>query len=162
MEKLRSVWRAASIALAGTVCLPVTAEAQAPKVTGVMILKGACKKLTVNGKNRTADCTGKLLNTDYSNGRTGFYFVTNQGMAVTFSTRGDKQVHSDADTAIAPVDMVIVGGEGRSEKISATGTCKFVNPYKGPAPVECRAESASGLFEASFVSDGGKPDVQTF
>lgn len=59
--------------------------------------------------------------------------------------------------------MVIAGGEGRSEKISATGTCKFVNPYKGPAPVECRAESASGLLEeASFVSDGEKPDVQTF
>jgi hypothetical protein len=162
MTNLKSVLRTASIAFGVAICVIAAAEAQVAKVTGMMTLTGACKKLTVGGKNRTADCKGTLLNTDYSSGRTGFYFITTDGIAVTFSTRGDKQVHPDADTAISPVDMVIVVGQGRSDKILATGTCKFTNPYQGPAPIECRAESASGLFEASFMSDGGKPDVKTF
>lgn len=50
MEKLRSAWRAANIVLAGTVCLPVTAEAQAPKVTGMMILTGASRSLRSTAK----------------------------------------------------------------------------------------------------------------
>jgi hypothetical protein len=162
MTNLKSVLRAAGTALGGAICMVAVAEAQGPKVTGMMTLAGACKKLTVGGKNRTADCKGTLLNTDYSSGRTGFYFFTTDGITVTFSTRGDKQVHPDADTAISPVDMVVVVGQGRSDKILATGTCKFTNPYRGPAPIECRVESPSGLFEASFMSDGGTPDVKTF
>jgi hypothetical protein len=158
MQGLTFVLRAASIALCGALIATSSLGAQEVTIESMVVMTGTCKKLTVSGKNRTADCKGKLLNTGYSDGRTGFYFVTTDGFTITFSTRGDQQVHPDANTAIAPVDMVIVGGRGNVDRIAAVGRCKFTNPYRGPAPLECRAETAGGIFDASFISDGSKPE----
>jgi len=149
------------IACVGIVAMPALANAQ-NKLTAMVILQGTCKKL-VGGKARTSDCTGKLLNTEYSDGRLGFYFVTTGGMALTFSTRGREQVKADENTAIVPVDMLFTTGKGQTDKVQAVGTCKFANPYRGvPAPVECTADTARGRYEAAFLSDGSKPDNKTF
>jgi hypothetical protein len=146
----------------GIIAMPALAYAQ-NKLTAMVVLQGSCKKLVVGGKVRTSECTGKLLNTEYSDGRLGFYFVSAGGMALTFSTRGREQVKADENTAIVPVDMLLTTGKGQSDKIQAVGTCKFTNPYRGvPAPVACTADTARGRYEATFLSDGSKPDDKTF
>jgi hypothetical protein len=162
MTSTKSITSVVSVAFCGAIYFSSAIQAQEVGVTGMMTLDGTCKKLVVKGKDRTADCKGTLLNVDYSDGRTGFYFVTTDQLIVTFSNKG-KQVHPDPNTAIAPVDMVIVGKDGKFERITAVGTCKLTNPHLGrPAPVECKAEAASDVFEGFFISDGGKPDVKTF
>jgi hypothetical protein len=104
-----------------------------------------------------------LLNTEYDDERTGFYFVTTTDqMTVTFSTRGDQEQKIDADTITAPVDMVIVSSAGKIDKLEATGTCQFSNPYKGPALIECTADSERGGFEGAFLTDGQAPDAKRF
>jgi hypothetical protein len=129
----------------------------------MVTLQGICKKLIIKGKMRTPDCAGKLLNTEYSDGRLGFYFVTTEGMALTFSTRGAEQIKADENTAIVPVDTLLVGSKGNTERIQAVGTCRFTNPYRGTsAPIECSADTALGRYEAMFLSDGNKPDSKTF
>jgi hypothetical protein len=150
------------IACAGIIAMPAAATAET-RLSAMVTLQGACKKLVVAGKVRTSECTGKLLNTEYADGRLGFYFVTADGSMLTFSTRGENQVKTGQNTRVVPVDMVLPTTNGKTEKIPAVGTCKFTNPYQGiPAPVECVADSARGRYEAAFLSDGGKPDAKTF
>jgi hypothetical protein len=140
--------------------VPARAEA---KLTATVTVEGACQKLTVGGGNHTADCKGTLLNTEYDDERTGFYFVTaTEQVTVTFSTRGDQEQKIDADTVTAPVDMVIVSSDGKIDQLQATGTCQFGNPYKGPMLIECTADSERGRFEGAFLTDGKEPDAKTF
>jgi hypothetical protein len=139
---------------------PARAES---KLIATVVAQGACQKLTIGDTDRTADCKGTLLNTEYDDERTGFYFVTTTDqMTVTFSTRGDQEQKIDADTITAPVDMVIVSSAGKIDKLEATGTCQFSNPYKGPALIECTADSERGGFEGAFLTDGQAPDAKRF
>jgi hypothetical protein len=152
----------ALIVVAATIAMPATGIAQS-KLAAMVTLQGTCKKLVIKGKMRTSDCAGKLLNTEYSDGRLGFYFVMNDGMTLTFSTRGAEEVKADENTSIVPVDGLLVGLKGQVDKIPAAGTCKFTNPYRGiAAPIECAADTALGRYEATFLSDGSKPDGKTF
>ena len=148
--------------LCGAIVATSAVEAEEARLTALVNLKGTCRKLTVKGTDQTAVCRGVLVNSIYSDGRTGFYFAAADGFFLTFSNRGQEQIKPDANTAISPVDMVLAGYKGGVDRIRATGSCKFTDPYHGPAPVVCRAETAVGVFEGSFVSDGGKPDAKTF
>lgn len=133
------------------------AGAKQNKQTSIMGLTGTCTKLIVNGKDRTADCAGKLLNTAYADSRTGFYFVAGEDLVLTFSGVGARQVKLDEDHVVMPIDLVILGFKGQNDKITAVGTCSFANPYSGPVPITCKAEGALGTFEGSFMTDGSKP-----
>ena len=159
---MRARYLVVPIACASVFAMPAIAIAQS-KIVAMVTLTGKCSKLVVGGKVRTSDCTGKLLNTEYSDARLGFYFVMADGSPLTFSTRGEQQVKTDENTAVAPVDMLIVKTKGKLDKVQAVGTCKFTNPYRGiPAPVECAATTAAGRYEAIFLSDGSKPEAKTF
>jgi hypothetical protein len=148
------------IAVASRLTAPAHADA---KLTATVVVEGACQNLTVGGEDHTTDCKGTLLNTEYSDERTGFYFVTTaEQVTVTFSTRGDQEQKIDADTVTAPVDMVIVSSGGKIDRLQATGTCQFGNPYKGPMLIECTADSERGRFEGAFLTDGKEPDAKTF
>lgn len=149
--------RTALIALA---LAPVFAASAKERVGPTMlIVKGACERLMIEGRDTTSKCSGKLLNTSYSNGRVGFYFVTEDGAALTFTGNGKQQIKPDADTAVQPVDGIIFSFKGNTDKTAAVGTCKFTNPYKGPGLVACSAEAESGKFNAVFRTDGAKPSV---
>jgi hypothetical protein len=145
---------------ASTLVRPAHADS---KLTATVVVAGACQNLTVGSEDHTADCKGTLLNTEYSDERTGFYFVTTTDqITVTFSTRGDQEQKIDTDTVTAPVDMVIVSSRGKIDKLQATGTCQFGNPYKGPMLIECTADSERGRFEGAFLTDGKEPEAKTF
>lgn len=140
-----------------------TQAASEARLTGFASLNGRCERLLVpKGIGPSKRCAGKLLNTSYSNGRSGFYFVTDSGLTVTFTGLGHDQVKLGKDRATQPIDGVIVTSKGKTTQFKAVGECKFSNPNNGPAPVNCRATTERGNFEARFMSDGRPPEVRQF
>lgn len=153
---------ALSVAVAVLVLGNSFALAKDAKLIGLMALHGSCKTLVVQGKDRTSDCAGKLINMSYNSGRTGFYFVTNDGAVFTFSGEGDKQIKIDENNVVSPVDMLILPVNGKPESLKAVGECRYTNPYNGPSPVTCHAETAFGSYDGSFLTDGAQPEVKRF
>ncbi|WP_305525956.1 hypothetical protein [Methylobacterium amylolyticum] len=137
----------------------LAAPATAAKLPTMALANGHCDVLIIGGKDRTASCAGKLLNTIYDNGRVGFYFVTDGGAAITFSGDGSSQINPNPDAAVQPVDGIIFSYKGKTDRNAAVGTCRFTNPYKPPGTVECRAETQGGLYEAKFTTDGRPPVI---
>jgi hypothetical protein len=152
----------ALVAMATAVISSTGADAQSrrrsnPGPDFILGLDGQCEKLVVEGDDHTPDCSGKILNTSYQDGRSGFYFVTKSGAAITFSGLGGNQVKMGADRAIQPIDMVLFAFEGESEKLRAVGSCDFENPYKGKSRIVCSATTKRGAYEGRFASDGAPP-----
>ena len=147
-----------SAVLLGALCAPVLA---APRNDPhIMLLKGHCDRLQAPQSNFTESCEDVLSGTSYQNGRAGFYFVTKDGFAVTFTGMGTGQVKPDPDSAIQPVDGVIFGFRGKSDSIKAVGLCKFANPFAGrPTKVSCIGEIAEGQFVGDFTTDGSEPSI---
>ncbi|GLS45275.1 hypothetical protein [Methylobacterium brachythecii] len=134
--------------------LPKTAE-----VPTLATVKGTCERLVIGGQDVTGQCSGTLLNTSYATGRVGFYFVTSDGAALTFTGLGSSQVKPDPDTAVQPVDGVIFGFKGQYDREKAVGICRFTNPNDRPGSVNCSAETRGGKFSADFTTDGKPPEI---
>lgn len=124
---------------------------------GIDTLHGACKKLTIAGKDQTSDCKGVLLNTRYADQRTGFYFVTLDGTMITFSSPGNLSQREASTAGTYPVDMIIFKIEGDVRRLAAKGMCRSSKPAAAFAKLSCRADSELGRFEGEFVPDGSKP-----
>ena len=125
-------------------------------VTEILTLTGSCRRHFANEIDRTPSCARLLLNTNYADGLLGFYFVSD-GTAITFSGLGNEQVKPHADRAVQPIDLVIVGAEGRYARLKAVGQCEFSNPQYRESHINCRAVTDTGVFEGAFVSDGTPP-----
>jgi hypothetical protein len=145
---------------AGLLLLASPALAQTKVGDAQMVsVTGRCDKLVVGGKAMTETCSGKLLNVTYPDGRTGFYFVLADGRIVTFS--GMDGANPTPDTDVVDLDKVIMTRKDTPDKpdvLSATGTCRFGNPMKGPMTISCEGRlSKGGAFSASFTTDGKPP-----
>ena len=123
------------------------------------MLKGVCGSMLVGQRELAPSCKGLLMNTSFSDGRSGFYFVSDEG-ALTFSGDGRKQVKPDPDRAIQPVDLVLFTSGGKTQKLKAVGSCTFANPYKGPVDIVCIADTEERNFVGKFRTDGNAPDVK--
>lgn len=120
----------------------------------LMAVSGDCAELVIDGE--AMPCDGNLFNTDYDDGRIGFYFMAEgpAGKAVAFSGRGQEQQSPSANVRIQPIDGVVLGGGIQLVE----GECLFENPYAGPARIECTARSSSGLqYVGRFLTDGEEP-----
>ncbi len=143
--------------------LTVAADAQEQNpLKGILLVKGRCNRLITLGQDMTAKCGSAVINTEFADGRTGFYFTEADGTALTFSGMGPQQTKLDENNIIQPIDMVIFNVQGKISKLTATGKCRFGNPYNGPAPISCQAETKGGAFEGDFMTDGSAPDVKKF
>jgi hypothetical protein len=161
---MKSAVLAAAMLVAGVLLTSAGSGRADSRLTGMAIMTGACQKLVIAGQDRSLECTGRLLNTDYDDHRTGFYFMLLNGGMITFSNRGDLEQRAGPDKRVSPVDLVMIG-EYPSKKINsvaAKGRCKYGNPFKGPSLIECSADSELGHFEATFLSSGQKPEMRTF
>jgi hypothetical protein len=135
--------------------------AQASEVSSILTMTGTCSHLVI-GKGRDVGnkCVGKVLNINYSDGRSGFYFVISDLAVITFSGMGNAQVKINADEVMQPIDTVIFGLDAAGTKPNSThavGTCHYTNPYKGKAFVNCDATTSAGAFSARFTTDGSPP-----
>ncbi|XUM23959.1 hypothetical protein ACRAVF_12330 [Bradyrhizobium oligotrophicum S58] len=142
-----SVWLLAL----GAASLPAMSARAEDGLKGIETFRGACKKLTVAAKDRTADCKGVLLNTRYSDGRAGFYFVTLDGGMITFSSPGDVEQRQPANAY--PVDMIIFKVDGDIRKLTAKGMCRAKNIAGALSGLSCRADSEAGRFEGEFSAE---------
>ncbi len=142
----------------------VAAGLASPKsgVKGLLVMKGKCSHLVVSGKDFTADCGSALMNTEYTNGRTGFYFSAGKGQNVIFSGLGSEQLKLQGGEILQPVDSIIMALSAKSERARAVGECRFGNPFTGSTEVSCRANTSKSVYEGDFKSDGSKPAVKRF
>ncbi len=134
-------------------------DKKAADLQSIMGLDGECERLIIADKDQTANCSGKLINITYKNGRSGFYFAMEGGALLTFSGMGSNQVKTGADRVVQPVDMVLFGYQQKTDQLTAVGQCDFENPYKGKARTRCSATSDMGALEVLFVSDGKPPEI---
>ncbi|WP_315724058.1 MULTISPECIES: hypothetical protein [unclassified Bradyrhizobium] len=161
---MRSTALAVAVFAISFISMPADPALADPRLTGMAIVKGTCKKLVIAGKDRSADCKGVLLNTDYDDQRTGFYFTLLDGGVITFSNRGDLEERPGPDDIVTPVDLMIIGQSPKQSinRLKAKGRCRHGNPFKGPSLLECTADSELGRFEGTFLSNGEKPELKTF
>jgi len=161
---MKSAMRAATMLAAGALLVSAGPGRADSRLTGMATVKGTCQKLVIAGQDRSLECTGRLLNTDYDDQRTGFYFILLNGGVITFSNRGDLEKKVGPDKRVTPVDLVIIGQypDKKIDRVAAKGRCRYGNPFKGPSLIECSADSELGRFEATFLSDGEKPEMKTF
>jgi hypothetical protein len=140
----------------------VSSASHARNVVSMATLTGTCKRLIIAPKtDASQQCVGKLINVNYDDGRSGFYFVAGDVAAITFTGIGSAQVKLNEDEVVQPVDGIIFTliGMGTKPNFSpAVGSCRFTNPEKGrPSLVNCEATTKDGRFIANFVSDGRPP-----
>jgi len=125
------------------------ASAQSAPLEDMGIAKGVCEKFSIAGKPTTKECTGKLLNTTYADGRVGFYFTFKRGSIITFS--GYDRPNPTKDTDLISVDKIIFSVGGATREFAATGSCRYGNFRAGHKRVTCKGSSDDGQpFEAVF------------
>ena len=147
------------VLVGGTLAMTAS-HAAAPRrtLTDVGMLEGSCDRLLAAGVDLSPHCTGKITNNTWSDGRVSFTFLSSQGdLLITFTGVGSSPIKPDADTAIQPVDGLIVTLKQQTSDLRAVGQCRYTNPYKPSAVVVCGADTAEGRYEASFASDGQPP-----
>ncbi len=153
------LWRA----FGSGVCFVIIVAAQASlgetRPVGTTSLRGSCYKLTILGRDVTASCEPWVLNSDLADGRSSFGFATGDKVSVTFSGLGTNEIKLNDDTAIQAIDGIVVDENGKQNSLKAVGKCRFENPYKGAVPISCIADTANGVFEGQFMSDGSTPKV---
>lgn len=131
------------------------------RLESIASIKGECFALVVMGND--TKCDGVMTNQTWSDTRASFTFIAPKGaVGVTFSGLGSGQTKPDANSAVQPVDTIILTYGGKTEMFHAVGTCRFGNPYAGKAPVECAADTSDGLFRGGFISDGKPPTMKQF
>ena len=129
------------------------------RVTHIANETGTCSKLLVSGHDFTAACQSRVSNIDYSDGYVSFSYSAGRDFVLTFAGNGRRQVHDGPDTAIQPIDTMSSSIAGQSSKPSrVVGSCRFSNPYKGPAIINCGVDiEGGGRAQAEFESDGNLP-----
>lgn len=148
-------------AIAGIFCLAVSgSHAEARNVTSMLTLTGKCQQLIAGNRDMTKGCVGKVININYDDGRSSFYFVIGDLAVLTFGGMGSQQVKLNADEVVQPIDTIIFGLNGAGAKpndVHAVGSCKYTNPYKGKSFVRCESTTSQGKFSADFETDGKPP-----
>jgi hypothetical protein len=149
------------------ILLLATALSLAPAAQDLSLLAnmagidGTCKKLTVAGSDRTADCPTSLINIAYKNARSSFMVQVGDDSMVSFY--GDDHAATGNTATLVLRSMTITRlGQTHARSVPATGECTYTNPYAGPSHVECHATTAEGDYALSFVSDGKPPHVTHF
>ena len=162
MTRALTVAVACGFLLSGFCSLDEATSQPRRRLTALAVEKGECHEMVAYGKDVSTHCSPQVENSEWSDGRTSFTFTTDDGfVALTFSGDGHRQIHQGADIAIQPVDGMITTVGHKPETLMASGTCKFANPYKGPAPITCSADTSSGHFSGAFLSDGSSPNTKT-
>ncbi|MGF3022310.1 hypothetical protein ACQVP2_05730 [Methylobacterium aquaticum] len=122
------------------------------------VLKGACEKLVIAGRDVSPTCGESLVNTVQGR-RTSFDFTSSDGTTVSFSGTGmpqDRQEEVGVD-ALQPVSAVILMVKGTDggitrDTLMTVGSCRFPPAGPGRSTVACAADTQRGRFEGTFTT----------
>lgn len=138
-------------------CDRAGAEELRRQLSVLMTVSGTCSVLSL--ADETRPCDGKLIHTEYDDGRVGFYFVGEgpEINVITFTGRGDAQEAPSKNVRIQPIDAVIL----KKGIVRVSGECLFENPYAGSARIWCSAKSLSNddRYLGHFLTDGNEPSL---
>ena len=143
-------------AMALVVALGGTAASGQGMMPSIFKLNGTCSKLVTPDGDLTGECGAELLNMAFASGNSSFVATIKDKGAVSFRGRDSA---AKGDTAAIKLDSIILTGADPSQMatVEAKGQCTYTNPNKGPIHVECKAKTAKGAYELSYVSDGVWP-----
>jgi hypothetical protein len=137
-------------------------ESFAQKTSGsyaTAMLAGDCRRLVIAGRDVSAGCKGRVMNTNYYSGRSGFTFGTDREV-VTFSGMDTPAVGDRAFTRLDKVIITRIGGmRPTPREVRATGQCHYSNPHAGRSYVRCSARTAEREFSVDFLSNGQPPET---
>lgn len=125
------------------------------------LYRGACQSLTAPDGDVSQACAPALINNLYSDGYVGYSFIridpaTHAQSAISFF--GDSTGQSPG--ALAVQGVILNGAAGGAQDMEARGTCTRFGPDDGAQTVNCEATTDDGMYTATFVSDGSKPQVR--
>ena len=137
----------------------VAAEEYRSELEALFFLEGECPEVVVD--NQKGSCAGTVWQSQYTDGKLGFYFFfgDDDTTPITFSGWGFEQKHINENRVEQPIERVIMP----SEIIKVNGSCIYENPYIGQALIHCKAEDgAKNVFEAQFLTNGKPPVIKYF
>lgn len=127
----------------------------------VAIIPGRCERLEVAGRELTDDCSSKLVNIDFGNGRVAFVFLTSgPNGAVTTSFSGQASAQPSLGSYRLELDEIVTmrsAGDGPPAVAAAPtrGTCVMQgDPLREPATFTCTGTGARPQAQATFRSEG--------
>lgn len=144
-----------ALSLIGTGALPETSRAN---LTAMFSVFGESQMLIFSEEIRP--CEGRIITTQYDNGRVGFYFIDDSDgwSFVSFSGMRQEQHSPSENLRLLPIDALIID----EVRVPALGFCTFEDPYVGKAQIECAAYHENGdVFSGFFVTDGSQPQLMS-
>ncbi len=129
-------------------------------------VSGECTKLVQAGRP-VEGCKNILVNTNYSTGVSGYWFMTGNSI-VSFAGDGARRLEQASGHVIQSIERVFLtdtantAPEKDAAEETAIGFCRFGDVTKGGSTIECVAHTRAGLYEGAFVTDGNPPELDTF
>jgi hypothetical protein len=126
---------------------------------------GTCTKL-VHAGQPVDGCKSTLVNMNYSNGVSAYWFVTDQTI-LSFAGDGSYRIEQGSDIVVQSIDRLILAAtdatkEDTAKGDTAVGFCRFGDPTRKGMTTECVAHTQLGLYEAAFAADGTPPKLEAF
>jgi hypothetical protein len=126
---------------------------------------GTCTKL-IHAGQPVDGCKSTLVNMNYSNGVSAYWFVTEQTI-LSFAGEGSRRIEQRAHIVVQAIDRIILAAtdatkEDAAQGDTAVGFCRFGDPTKKGITTECVAHTQLGLYEAAFAADGSPPKLEAF
>jgi hypothetical protein len=139
---------------------------RAGQLAQTVAVSGECTRLVQAGRP-VEGCKNILVNTNYSTGVSGYWFMTGNSI-LSFAGDGSRRLEQDPDHVIQSIERVFltdttnIAQEQDATAETAIGFCRVGDVTKRGSTIECVAHTRAGLYEGAFVTDGNPPKLDTF
>ncbi|EIM30153.1 hypothetical protein [Microvirga lotononidis] len=139
---------------------------RAGQLAQTVTVSGECTRLVQAGQP-VAGCKNILVNTNYSTGVSGYWFMTGNSI-VSFAGDGARRLEQASGHVIQSIERVFLtdtakpAQEEDATEETAIGFCRFSDMTERGSTIECVAHTRAGLYEGAFVTDGNPPKLDTF
>lgn len=124
------------------------------------LYRGTCQNLSTPDGDVSEACAPAMIANRYSDGFVGYGFIrvdpaTHAQAAISF-LGGSKGM----TPGTIELEGVLLNTADGDKSFDARGTCTLAGPEDGVQSVNCEATTDDGMYTATFVTDGSKPQVR--